>query len=122
MPAAAAFLLDVALLVAFAAIGRQRHGESGALGQTLVVAAPFVIGWLVAVVALRLDRTPLALRRATAAWAIGMPLALLLRGTLFGRGVPADFCVVALAFTALFLLGWRAVAVRVLGVGGAERT
>ena len=101
--------LDVAILVAFAALGRRTHGEGDPVGGTLMVAAPFAIGWLVAAAAVRLDRAPTSAARAIRAWAIGTPLGLLLRHTVFDRGVAPGFVVVALVFTLVTLVGWRLV-------------
>jgi hypothetical protein len=55
----------------------------------------------------RLDRDPLSLRRAAAAWGPGIVLGLLLRRLVFDRGIALPFVIVALVSTAVLLLGWR---------------
>jgi DUF3054 family protein len=105
--------VDAALIIVFAALGRRAHDEGSAASEALVVAAPFLAGYAVGWAAARLDRAPLDLRRAAVAWAVGIPLGLLLRGLVFGRGVAPTFVVVALAVTGLLLLGWRAAVARV---------
>lgn len=101
------FVVDVALIVVFAALGRRTHDEGSAIGGTLAVAAPFVIGYLIAATALRLDRRPLGIGRGAAVWALGVALGLLLRGTVFDRGLAPAFVVVAIATLGVLLVGWR---------------
>ncbi len=107
MPRLVPLIVDVLILAAFAAIGRRTHAEGSAIGGTITVAAPFIIGWLVGALMTRLDRAPHSASRALRTWAVGVPLALLLRSTLFGRGLAPGFVVVALAFTLVTLVGWR---------------
>jgi hypothetical protein len=110
--------VDVAILIAFAALGRRTHAEGSAIGGILVVAAPFVLGWLAAAALVRLDRAPTAVGRALRTWAIGVPTGLFLRWAVFGRGIAPGFVVVALVFTLVTLVGWRCV---VWGVAGRRR-
>ena len=107
-----AAVLDAAMLVLFAAMGRRAHDEGSAVSGVLVVAASFLIGYAVAWVVVRLDRTPFDVRRAALAWAVGIPLGLALRGLVFDRGLAPTFVVVALGVTGVLLLGWRAAADR----------
>lgn len=109
---APAVVLDAVLIVVFAAVGRRTHDEGSAIGQTFVIAAPFLIGYAIAAAALRLDRDPAGVRKAVPIWLAGIALGLLLRGTLFDRGLAPAFVVVAFLTTGLLLLGWRSVAAR----------
>jgi peptidoglycan/LPS O-acetylase OafA/YrhL len=110
---ALAVAADVSLLALFAAIGRRSHdGDASPLVDTLTIAAPFVIGYLVAAAALRLDRDPIGVRRGAGVWAVGLALGFLLRGTVFDRGLAPAFILVAIATTACLLVGWRALAAR----------
>ena len=102
-----AFVLDAALIVLFAALGRRTHDEGSAVGGTLHVAAPFLLGWAVGAAVARLDHDPLSARRAVLAWVIALPVGFALRA-LDGRGLAFGFVVVALVFTAATLIGWRA--------------
>jgi hypothetical protein len=105
-------VIDVALLIAFAAVGRRAHAEGGTVRGMLEVAWPFVAAWLlVAVPSHALDRrTP---RRAALAWLGAWPLALILR-SLSGRGDAVGFAVVLLLLPLAALTGWRAAARLVL--------
>ncbi len=107
LPVASAVSVDALLLVLFAALGRRTHDEGSALGGTLTVAAPFLIGYAIAAVALRLDRGPLAPARGTGIWALGVALGLALRGTAFDRGLAPAFVIVAVVATGVLLVGWR---------------
>jgi hypothetical protein len=101
-------LADVALLVAFAAVGRSAHAEGGTVRGTLAVAWPFAVAWLVVALPSRtLER--LAPRRAALAWLAAWPLALLLRA-LSGRGDAIGFAIVLLILPLVALTGWRAAA------------
>ncbi|MEO9175488.1 MAG: DUF3054 domain-containing protein [Gaiellales bacterium] len=107
-----AALIDVALLIAFAAVGRSAHSEGGTVRGTLEVAWPFVAAWLfVAIPSHALDRgRP---RRAALAWLGAWPLALILRA-LTGRGDAIGFAIVLLLLPLAALTGWRAAARLVL--------
>jgi hypothetical protein len=100
------FLVDVAAIVLFAALGRRNHGEGTAAAGVLIVAAPFVAGWTVAWFATRLDRAPSSAGRALAALALALPIALVLRA-LTGRGDAPAFVVVATVFLGVTLVGRR---------------
>jgi len=110
---ALALLLDVVLVVVFAAIGRATHDGDvlGPFGSGLATTAwPFVaallIGWLVT----RAWRRPTAVvRTGLPVWAITVALGMVLRA-LSGQGVAVAFIIVATITLAVFLLGWRGLA------------
>ena len=104
-----AAVIDVVLVLAFVLIGRGSHGEN-VVGGALVTLWPFavglVVGWLVCV----------AWRRSQAVWPTGVVVwaATLVVGMLLrvvsGQGIAVSFVVVAAIVLAVFLVGWRAVA------------
>lgn len=125
MSSRAALLLlgDVVVLVLFAITGRRTHEEAAGLaaaGAVLTTAAPFIVGWLVAALALgawRFERTATlasAVRWTLLVWVIAAPLALVLRAVVIGRVSPLSFYVVASTVPLVMLLGWR-VAFVILG-------
>lgn len=120
MPLARAALTDLVLIVLFAVIGRRSHDEGSALGGTLTVAAPFLIGHVVAATALRLDRAPLGVRRGGLVAVAGVAVGLLLRGTVFDRGLAPAFVLVALITITALLVGWRLVAARIAPSGARD--
>ena len=109
---AVAIALDVASILLFVAIGRREHDDDGASSTYLEVAAPFLIGlaagWLVA----RAWRTPWSLRAGLEVWVVTVVVGMLVRRFGFDDGTALAFVIVASAFTALCLLGWRAIATR----------
>ena len=109
---AIAATVDAATIILFAALGRRTHDEGSAVSGTLVVAAPFLIGYVVAAAALRLRRDPFSVRRAAPVWAAGIALGMVLRGTVFDRGLAPAFVVVAFVTTGALMLGWRLVLAR----------
>lgn len=108
---AVALAFDLALVLAFCVIGRAAHAEALFDVGFLVTAGPFVaglaIGW--ALVVLLLRRRPDGLAAGGVVLAATVVGGMLLRAA-SGQGTAAAFVVVALITLALFLLGWRVVA------------
>jgi hypothetical protein len=119
VPVVVAAVADLLCVVAFAAGGRSEHDEHVGVLGVLTTAWPFAVGaalaWLVVatVPALAGGRRPRGISRVypagvvvlVGAWGGGM----LLRAVT-GQGTSGAFPLVALAFLAVTLLGWRAVA------------
>jgi Protein of unknown function (DUF3054) len=105
--------VDVLAVLVFAAVGRSSHAEMVDVLQVLTTASPFliglVIGWLVG----RAWRAPLRLPVGTAVWAGATAVGLGVRATFIHR-LPLTFVLVAVLSLALLLLGWRAVAHRIV--------
>jgi Protein of unknown function (DUF3054) len=104
-----AALLDVCCVLAFVAIGRASHDHGESAAGLASTAWPFLtglaVGWLVS----RAWRRPAAIAPAgLGAWLGTVAIGMILR-VLAGQGTALAFIAVALAFLALFLLGWRAV-------------
>ena len=106
-PAAVAgsLVLDVALVVAFAGIGRASHDSDVWLGlwQT---AWPFLAGLLLGWVLTRAWRAPLALRRGLGIWGATLVGGMLLR-LASGQGTAPPFVLVAAVTLLVLLVGWR---------------
>ena len=111
------FVIDVVLVIAFAALGRATHDGDvlGPGGAGLATTAwPFLlalaVGWCVA----RAWRRPLApLRSGLPIWIVTVVGGLLLR-LVSGQGTAIAFVIVATLTLALLLVGWRAVATLVV--------
>lgn len=105
-----ALIIDVLLVLVFAAIGMVSHGEPFALGGLSVVAWPFLvglgIGWVVSL-AWRAPAKPL--RSGIAIWAVAVVGGMLLRAA-SGAGTAPSFIVVASIVLFVFLVGWRVIA------------
>lgn len=104
-------LLDVALVVVFAALGRRSHAEGLDVTGVLRTAAPFVVGtaagWLLASVAL--DAGPRTLAFGAVVVACAVVIAMVLR-RVAAQGTAPSFVVVATLVLAALLLGWRLLA------------
>ncbi len=109
---------DVVVLLAFTLLGRRTHDEAVGLAAALDVAttaAPFVVAWIGASLALgaaRTERTSTLASmvvRTLSAWAAALPLAIVLRALVLGRFSPWTFYVVAAIVPLLLLLAWRIV-------------
>jgi hypothetical protein len=106
-----ATLLDVCCVLVFVIIGRDAHHNGDSVAGIWHTAWPFLAGLAVGLAAARYWRRPQAIARAgVGAWLGAAGLGMAIR-VLAGQGTAAAFIVVAAAFLALFLLGWRAVAV-----------
>jgi hypothetical protein len=115
MRPAVALLVDVAVVVLFVVLGRGSHDEGEAVWGTFKVAAPFLIGlgigWLTGS---RWWGHPVKLGYGVWLWAWTLAAGMVLRRVVFDRGVAFSFIVVAAIFLSLFLVGWRAIAKRLV--------
>ena len=105
-----AALGDIVGVLVFVAIGRNNHDEGSSVGGIVRVAAPFLLalaaGWLLA---RRFDQHPLSLRFGAVVWATALVVGMVLRRTVFNRGIALPFVIVATLFLGVVFLGWRAV-------------
>jgi DUF3054 family protein len=105
-----AVVLDVACVLIFVIIGRASHTKGESLAGIASTSWPFLCGLGVGWLASRAWRHPLAVRPAgLAIWLSTVAIGMILR-VISGQGTAAAFIAVALAFLALFLLGWRLLA------------
>lgn len=100
-------MADAACVVVFAALGRASHDEGSAVGGTLEVAAPFLIGGAVGWAAARGWRAPTSPATGAAAWAGALVVGMLLRNLAWDRGTAPSFVIVTAIALAVLLLGWR---------------
>jgi hypothetical protein len=103
--------LDVVAVLVFALAGRRTHHDDGVFAGLLGTAWPFgvalILGWAIA----RAWRSPLRVWPiGVIVWGVTVAGGLGLRA-LTGAGVSGAFPLVTAVVLAVFLLGWRAVAV-----------
>ena len=108
---AVAFILDVVLVVVFAAIGRASHDEASPVLGALRTAWPFLAGTLVGWVVVRLLRKdwPVDVGPGITVWFSTLVVGMVLR-RLTGAGTALSFVLVAALVLAVLLVGWRALA------------
>ena len=105
-----AVALDVGCVLVFVIIGRASHTQGETLAGIASTAWPFLAGLGVGWLAARGWRRPLAISpEGLVIWLCTVALGMILR-VVSGQGTALAFIVVALAFLALFLLGWRLLA------------
>lgn len=112
----AALGIDAVVVLLFAGLGRRSHDESSGLTGTLSTAAPFLIGLAVAwgVAAMIELRRRSDLRRLLSVDAgvvialVTVAVGMLLRRTLWDRGIAWTFIVVTAAFVTFACGLWRA--------------
>ncbi|WP_300681059.1 DUF3054 domain-containing protein [Nocardioides sp.] len=104
-------LLDLIVIVVFAAIGRRSHDEGDAVTGVLRTAWPFLVGGalghLINLAALR--RAAASIPAGVVVWVCTVVGGMVLRH-LTDKGTAFSFIIVTTVFTGVFLLGWRAVA------------
>jgi hypothetical protein len=109
-----ALVLDVIGVTVFCTIGRRSHDEGIVLLGVWQTAWPFLsgagIGWLLS---RGWSRPTSVAHTGLAVWICTVLFGMILR-RLSSQGVALSFVVVASIFTALFLLGWRVIANRVI--------
>ncbi|WP_058235585.1 DUF3054 domain-containing protein [Devriesea agamarum] len=111
---ALALALDIILVVVFATIGRAQHGEPLSMSLVLLTAWPFLAALLLGHLALRSWHHPVRIwPHGVLLWAITVVGAMALR-TLIGLGTATGFVVVTSITLAIFLLGWRLIALLVM--------
>jgi hypothetical protein len=99
--------VDACCVLIFVVIGRHTHRDAATLAGIWHTAWPFLAGLAIGLAASRYWRRPAAIVPAgIGAWTGAAGLGMLIR-VLAGQGTEAAFIVVAAAFLALFLVGWR---------------
>lgn len=111
---ARALAVDVVVVLAFCVIGRSSHAEGLTVGGIASTAWPFLAGlaagWLATIALYRNKFDGFALvPTGVLVWVSTVVVGMVLR-VVSGQGTEVSFIIVASVFTALFLLGWRAVA------------
>ena len=101
-------MLDAGCVVVFVVIGRHTHHNGDTLSGIWHTAWPFLAGLAIGLAVTRFWRRPVAIVPAGIGALVGAAGAGMLIRVLAGQGTEAAFVVVASAFLALFLIGWRA--------------
>jgi len=111
---AIAFLADLAVLIVFVLVGRAEHDSGSEFVGYLATLAPFALALTLAWAATpTIRRKPFAARIGATVWAVTLVGGMALRRLVFGDGIALAFIIVAAAFTALGIIGWRAVTERI---------
>lgn len=105
--AAGAAVTDLALILVFAAIGRDAHQRGDVISGVLLTAWPFLAGAVAGWLAARAWRDPLSVRRTgLAVWLGSLVGGMLLRAAT-GQTVVLPFVIVALLSLGVLLVGYR---------------
>jgi hypothetical protein len=106
---------DLAVLLAFAAVGRHSHGEPLTLDETFKTALPFIIGWFSSGALLggygadaQGGKVGPAVAAAAKTWVVGVPLGVAIRSISRGYVPAMSFIGISLAVTGVLMVGWRA--------------
>ncbi len=108
-----ALCADAALILVFAAIGRDAHQRGDVVTGVFATAWPFLAGAALSWLVLRLWRSPLSLWPAGVSVWLGAVTGGMLLRAVTGQTVVLPFVIVALLSLGLFLLGYRLLAAAV---------
>lgn len=107
---ALSFVLDAALVLLFAGLGRSSHSEAGTISGLLHTAWPFLAGLTISWIVAFVWKRPLALLRAgIPVWIGTVALGMILR-VVAGGTAAVPFIIVASVSLLVFLVGWRGIA------------
>lgn len=119
--AASAAALDALFIVVFVLLGLRSHEEDQGLLSIAAVAWPFLVGALVGWLVTRAWRAPASLAfTGPLIWLATVVIGLPLRG-LSGGGLAPSFMIVTAVVLAVFLIGWRALALLIATRRGRRR-
>jgi peptidoglycan/LPS O-acetylase OafA/YrhL len=104
---AAAALADAALILVFAAIGRDAHQRGDVFTGVLLTAWPFLAGAALAWLSVRVRRRPLSIPAGLVVWLGAVAGGMILRA-ITGQTVVVAFVIVALVSLGVLLVGYRA--------------
>ncbi|MDP5225988.1 MULTISPECIES: DUF3054 domain-containing protein [Arthrobacter] len=104
-----AIVLDAALILLFAGIGRDAHHQGEGVLGILATAWPFLVGAALGWGVVRAWRSPSRIWPAGVGVWLGALIGGMLLRALTGQVVVLAFIIVASLFLALMLLGWRVV-------------
>jgi hypothetical protein len=100
---------DAACVVALVVVGTRNHDTDTGLGGVSYVAAPFLIGLVVAQLLLLMpSHKQFSLVGGVATAAITVSVGMVLRNLAFNRGTALAFVIVATVFLLATMTGWRA--------------
>jgi DUF3054 family protein len=108
-------LLDAAAIVVFAIVGMLSHDRGLSASGFARDALPLLAGWFVVALLVGTYRRR-SRRTLLVAWAIGIPLGVLLRAVVLGRALDRHqlaFLLTTLLFTLLLVLALRVAAARI---------
>ncbi len=104
------WILDTAVVMSFVIIGRDTHGFVPDWGDTMRVAAPFLIALAIGIVASRAWRTPTRVTTGLLLVATVVVVGMVLRRNVFDAGTARTFVIFTTAWMTAWIVGWRLVA------------
>jgi len=107
-------LLDLLVVTVFVLVGRRSHDEGESLAGVLRVWWPFAAGLGLSGVLSGAWWYPFAWKRVIGLWLGTVAVGMVLRISIQGRDFKPSFVIVTTLFFGLGMLGWRAIAQRIL--------
>lgn len=104
------WVLDAAIIVSFAVVGRDTHGFNSDWGEVIRISIPFLIALGVGIVAMRAWRNPTNLLVGLVVGVITLVGGMLIRGLVFDDGTATTFILVSAGWIIGLMIAWRIVA------------
>jgi hypothetical protein len=101
------WILDAGIVLSFVLIGRDTHGFIPDVGDTIRVAAPFLLALVVAIFAFRAWTHPTSWRTGLALGTTTLVVGMLLRRFVFDAGTARTFVILTAAWFIGLMVGWR---------------
>jgi len=103
------WVLDAAIVVSFAVIGRDTHGFNSDWGEVVRISIPFLVALGVGIVVMRAWQTPTNLMVGLALGIITLAGGMLMRGIVFDDGTATTFILVSAGWIIGLMVAWRIV-------------
>jgi hypothetical protein len=107
-------IVDAAIIVLFAVIGRDSHGWGADASETIRIATPFLMAYAAAVLATKAWSKPLRLSTGLFLAVLTLTIGMLLRRIVYDDGTALAFVLVTATWLAGLMFGWRVAAHGVL--------
>lgn len=104
------WVLDVAIVISFAVIGRDSHGFSSDWGEVVRISAPFLIALALGIGVMRAWRSPSNPLVGLVLGIITLVGGMLIRGLVFDDGTASTFVWVAAGWIIGLMVAWRLIA------------
>jgi peptidoglycan/LPS O-acetylase OafA/YrhL len=105
------WVLDALVVISFVVIGREDHGFVSNVWDYMRVAAPFLIGLVIAIFVARAWRHPVDITTGLALAFGTLLIGMLFRRFVWDDGTARTFVIITAAFFVAGMIGWRIVVI-----------
>lgn len=107
-----AYLLDLLCILIFVAIGRHAHNHGESLKGIASTTWPFAVGLALGWFKIGATHRDILAKKSGGIIVLSTVIIGMILRVVAGQGTAFTFCIVALTFLSLFIIGWRAIAAK----------